>query len=49
VLDISGRTQTQFLDTVKFLETDSAKTDKYLRTFVFYAYLGAGRGEESSA
>jgi hypothetical protein len=45
---VSGRIQAQSLDTVKFLETENAKTDKYLRTFVFCVYLGAGRGEESS-
>jgi hypothetical protein len=48
-VDISGRIQTHFLDTVKFLESESTKRDKYLRTFVFYVYSGAGRGEESSA
>jgi len=48
-VDISGRIQTKFLDTVKFLETELQKEKKYLRTFVFYVYLWAGRrGEEIS-
>lgn len=46
VVDISGRIQTKFLDTVKFLETELQKEKKYLRTFVFYVYLWVGRGEE---
>ena len=49
VVDISGRIQTKFLDTVKFLETVLQKEKKYLRTFVFYVYLWAGRGDKSSA
>lgn len=44
VVDISGRIQTKFLDTVKFLETELQKREKYLRTFVFYVYLWAERG-----
>jgi len=49
VVDISGRIQTKFLDTVKFLETDLQKREKYLRTFVFYVHLWAESGEKSSA
>lgn len=44
-MDISGRIQTKFLDTVKFLETElQKKREKYSRTFVFCVYLWAGKG-----